>query len=239
MNYRLSLAATCVAACAAAFCVPASANTVTYAFTGIIDVNNTVNPIRTFTSFTGQLSFDAAKPDTAPADSYNGYYPMGGGGYAMQVVFDDGTIFDMDTSTHYRFSVHVALPGIPGGTPDTGRFSIKGDVAGQVDRFVSLDFRKDFATDALPVQAGGFNLATFDEALFSYHGLDEIAPLPGQPAVPSFGAFGHLTSLACTAGCTGPAIALPEPAPWMLMLAGVGAAGYRVRRGKPAAASRR
>jgi hypothetical protein len=228
-----------VAVCAAILCASARTDAAVYAFAGVIDTDNTVNPVRNFRAFSGQFSFDAAAADVAAADPHDGYYPMTGGPYGMQVTFDDGTVFDVDSAAHYTLSVHVPLASIPGQTPDTGRFTVEGDVAGQSNRFMTLYFRKSFASDALPAPNGGFDLGTFDEALFSYHGLPDMAPLPGQVPVPPFGAYGHLTSLACTAGCVGietPLPAVPEPETHALMLAGLGALGWIGRRRRNAGA---
>ena len=176
-----------VAACAAILCASARADAAVYAFAGVIDTNNTVNPIRDFHTFSGQFSFDATATDAAPADPHDGYYPMTGGPYGMQVTFDDGTVFDVDSAAHYTLGVHVPFASIPGQTPDTARFTVEGDVAGQSNRFMTL-YQKAFASDALPAPSGGFDVGYFDEALFSYHGLPDMAPLPGQVPIPPFGA---------------------------------------------------
>ena len=99
---------------------------------------------------------------------------MTGGPYGMNVTFDDGTVFDMDSVAHYFLSVHVPLPSMPGQTPDTGRFTVDGDVAGESNRFMTLTFQKTFSSDALPSPDGGFDVGYFDQALFSYRGLPDV-----------------------------------------------------------------
>ena len=226
MKLKLRLAALC----AAALCPSAFAGTATYSFGGVIDTNNTG---KSLSSFTGVFSFDPAKPDQNPGDDHEGYYPMSGGPWGMQVTFNDGTVFDVDPAVRYGLSVHVPLPSPVGEPPDTGRFIVKGNVAGQSDRFLSLYFLKAFTSDALPAPDGGFDLSTFDAALFNYNGLPSPAPSPGQDPVPEFGAFGHLTSLRCIGDCPGgdvPPPAVPEPATYALLLAGLGAVGWVGRR---------
>lgn len=200
--------------------------------------STTNNTGKGFGSFSGVFSFDAAKPDQNPGDDHEGPYPMNDGPWGMQVTFNDGTVFDVDAAVRYSLSVHVPIPSPGEGTPDTGRFIGKGNVAGQSDRFLSLYFTKAFTTDALPAPDGGFEPSTFDEALFKYSGLPSPAPSPGQPPVVEFGAFGHLTSLRCIGGCPGdevPLPAVPEPATYALLLAGLGAIGWVARRRGPRA----
>lgn len=231
MKLKLRLAALC----AAALCTSAFADTATYSFNGVIDTNNTG---QAFSSFSGVFSFDAAKPDQAPGDDHEGVYPMSGGPWGLQVTFNDGTVFEVDAAVRYSLSVHVPLPSPAEGTPDTGRFIVKGNVAGQDDRFLSLYFTKAFTSDALPAPDGGFDLSTFDEALFNYNGLPSPAPSPGQDPVPAFGAFGHLTALRCIGGCPGgdvPLPAVPEPTTFALLLAGLGVVGWVGRRRGPRA----
>lgn len=220
------------ALCTAALCSSAFAGTATYSFGGVIDINHTG---KAFSSFSGVFSFDAAKPDQDPGDDHEGAYPMSGGPWGMQVTFNDGTVFDVDAAVRYSLSVHVPIPSPSEATPDAGRLIVKGNVAGQSDRFLSLYFTKAFASDALPAPDGGFDLNTFDEALFNYNGLLSPAPSPGQPPVPEFGSFGHLTSLRCIGSCQGgdvPPPAVPEPATYALLLAGLGAIGWLGRRGR-------
>lgn len=225
-----------VAALAATLCTSAFAAPTVYSFSGVIDVNHSDKA--GLATFTGQFSFDRFKPDAAPSDDHEGYYPMGNGPYGMSVLFDNGVAFVVDPNPHYAMSVHVALPTAVGQTPDYGRFDVAGTVLGETDRFISLDFRDAFATDALPWPAGGFDLSSFDASLFSYHGLATPAPLPGEVVPPPFGASGHLTALACIASCG--ALEIPEPEPYALMLPGLGVAliGRRRLRGTPRASTR-
>ena len=223
------------ALCAATLCSSAFADTATYSFGGVIDTNNTG---KSFSSFTGVFSFDPAQPDQNPGDADEGSYPMNGGPWGMQVTFNDGTVFDVDSAFRYGLSVHLPMPAPVGEPPDTGRFILKGNVAGQSVRFLSLYFTKAFTSDALPSPDGGFDLSTFDEALFNYNGLPSPAPSPGQDPLPQFGAFGHLTALRCIGGCPGgevPPTAVPEPGTYALLLAGICAVGWVGRRRGPRA----
>ena len=105
-------------------------------------------------------------------------------------------------------------------------------VDGQVDRFLNLRFLKNFITDALPGSVDQFGLADFDQVLFSYTGLPQAAPGPGEPIIPPFGAYGHLTALSCIDGCVAVELpaAVPEPATIALLFAGMGAIGVITRR---------
>jgi len=98
------------------------------------------------------------------------------------------------------------------------------------DRFISLSFRSNFLTDALPWVDGGFDLSTFDAVSFNYDGLPTFAPLPGEDVPPPFGASGHLTALTCVSGCDGDApLAISEPVPFLLLLVGFSAATWSSR----------
>lgn len=220
-------------AIAALSCHSPIASAAVYSFSGLIDTNHSDHA--NLTSFTGIFSFDPSRPDLAPADANNGYYPMTSSLYGLSVQFLGGTSFQTNPLAGYSFSVHVPAATIPGGTPDHGHFDISGSVLGETNRFLTLNFIKDFVMDALPTGVNGFDLNDFDEALFSYHGLPDIAPLPGQIPVPPFGAYGHLTALACIEGCAVTA-AVPEPGTMALLFAGLAMPGLLFRRRRVVAA---
>lgn len=162
---------------------------------------------------------------------------MDSGVYGLSVAFLGGPTFMTDPAMGYAAAVHVALATVAGQTPDHGHFDLDGSVLGPVDRFMELTFRRDFATDALPGANADLGLADFDQSLFAYHGLAQAAPDPGQPAVPPYGVYGHLTALTCVDGCRGGGgtvpTAVPEPSTVALVFAGLalpGALGWRRRK---------
>ncbi|GEM_PF-2058777 len=212
-------------ACAAAvLCSPSFANTVTYSFSGSIDVNQSDLD---FTRFSGQFSFDSSAPDLVWDDPDSGSFDMSGGLYGMSVTLDTPSYTVLTTTAkRYSMSTHIALQGPIGSPPDIGWMGVHGYVAGSGDtRFLSLRLERPLSSDALYFPPGGFTLADFDKALFIYSGLDVIAGQPGNSA------YGQLDSLSCLSGCVGP---VPEPETYALMLAGLGSLGALMRRRKAA-----
>jgi len=218
-----------IAACAAAaLCSPAFADPVTYTFSGDIEVNHSD---LSFTHFSGQFSFDSDATDLAPGDPNNGYFDMSGGIYGMSVTLDTvpGSVL-ATTPAHYGMTTHLGLAAPVGQPPDYDWMSVHGHVAGSGDtRFLTVSMQRPLSSDALFFPPGGFTLADFDQASFTYSGLPQFV---GEPY---FGAYGKLDTLTCVSGCITPAV--PEPETWALMLAGFGGLGVlRHRRSRRASA---
>lgn len=202
---------------------PAFANTVIYTFSGSVDIN--ASDLGAFSHFSGQFSFDSSAPDLDPGDPNGGSFDMSGGAYGMSVVLDTVPARTLTTTpAHYGVSTHLGLAAPIGQPPDYDSMSIHGHVAGSGDtRFLSIYLQRPLASDALFFPPGGFTLADFDKAEFHYSGLPQFV---GQPF---FGAYGQLDTLHCVEGCT-VAPAVPEPATYALLLAGLGVIGWVGRR---------
>ena len=213
---------------AAMLCAPAFANNVVYTFSGSVDIN--ASDLGAFSHFSGQFSFDSSAPDLDPGDPNNGGFDMSGGAYGMSVVLDTVPARMLTTTpAHYGVSTHLGLPVPLGSPPDYDRMSIHGRVAGSGDtRFLTIYLQRTLASDVLFFPPGGFTLADFDKAEFYYTGLPQFV---GQPF---FGAYGQLDTLSCVEGCA-VTPAVPEPATYALLLAGLGAIGWVGRRRSPRA----
>ena len=206
MKLQHSLLALCATA---ALCSPAFAGSdVTYGYAGVVDSDEADHG---WVAFTGQFTFDRTAIDQI-ADSSSGDYKMSTWPNGMNVVFDGSAAFSFNN--FFDILVSNNLGG-------ADQFGAQAHDAGSSDSLglTLTDFTQTlFASDALPLPAGGLTLAMFGWSEFNYESSGGLLS-------------GHLTSFACSAGCesTVPTPAVPEPGTWALMLGGLFAIGGAAR----------
>jgi hypothetical protein len=198
-----ALALACVA-------VPAVAAPVTYTFEGVVDWDDAE---RGWAAFEGTFSFDSQAVDTI-ADPSTAAYAHIGAPWGMSVSFDGSVTAALSDG------FHVLVSNDLGGSDQFG--ALAQDAAQSQALTLTLwDFTQSlFASDALPLPAGGLQLADFGWSGFSY----ESAAGTLQ---------GTLTQLSCTQGCEGvvvPPPAIPEPGSAWLLAVGLGAMRLARRR---------
>ena len=213
MNLKRQLFAMCTAAM---LCGPVFANNdVVYSYAGAVDSDDTN---RGWVSFTGQFAFNKTSTDQIP-DSVTADYKIAGWPYGMNVVFKDAGNHVTDFSLNDSFDILVAnnLPGL-GNSDQFGTLARNAALTDSLGFTLADLTQTAFASDALPLQAGGLTLGMFDWSQFRYES--------GAGTV-----IGHLTSLSCVSGCDGAVPApVPEPQTYALMLAGLGVVGFVGRR---------
>jgi hypothetical protein len=205
-----AIAALALGSLAAAW--PASAVLVTYQFSGSVDSDEGE---RGWSAFSGSFQFDSELPD-AIADSSTGAYAHAGAPWGMSISFDGGAAITLNDSFHMLVSNDLL------GTDELG--ALASDAAGTNTLSLSLyDFSGTrFASDALPLPAGGLTLADFGWSTLQYESAAGFLQ-------------GRLDSLACTVGCNGvvpPTSPVPEPGTVPLLLAGLGVCSFQLRRSR-------
>lgn len=208
----MTLKSLLLALCAAAVCGPALASNVAiYAYTGIVDDDEAE---RGWSSFTGQFSLDRDAIDQI-ADPSTADYKMSGAPYGMSVVFDGSTAFSFDDTFDILVSNDL------GGTDQFGALAQNAGASDALGLTLYDYTQAIFASDALPLPAGGLTLAMFNWSAFRYES--------GSGAL-----NGHLVSLSCISGCDAVGVLpVPEPDSPALVLTGLGALGVVLRRRRP------
>ena len=212
---RLSTAAALFAgALTAATTPPAAAAPVAYTFAGQVS-DDTAG--RGYTHFSGSFSFDSATPDGI-ADPSTGAYAHSGAPWGLTLQFDALAPFAVQSA----FNVLVSN--------GLGGQDAWGLLAEDADHSISLSLTQLagtlFASDALPLAP--LTLAMFDIATLRWDSADGSLQ-------------GVLSSLSCTAGCTGlgggggggggdtpPAV--PEPGTLPLMAVALALLARQLRR---------
>lgn len=180
----------------------AHAAPVSYAFTGVVDDDEAG---RGYSGFSGNFTYDSAASDGI-ADTSTAAYAHSGVPWGLTLAFDGGAAFTLSGS----FDVLVSN-GLLG-------MDQWGVLAQDALQSVSLSFT-DFAglvfgSDALPLPNGGMTLAAFGDSMLRWES--------GSGALQ-----GHMTTLACSSGCTGgggggggddqpPTNSVPEPSTLLL-----------------------
>jgi len=190
--------------------VPAQAAPVTYDFAGVVDWDDAE---RGWSAFEGTFSFDSAAVDGVP-DPSTAAYAHAGAPWGLSVVFDGSVTVALSDS------FNVLVSNDLGGSDQFG--ALAQDAAQTQALTLTLwDFSQTlFTSDALPLPAGGLQLADFGWSAFSYESASGVLQ-------------GALTSLSCTLGCGGvvePPPAIPEPGSAWLLAMGLGALRLSRRR---------
>lgn len=185
-------------------CAAASADMVSYAFTGSVGHDEAD---RGYQSFAGSFGFDSGAINQIidPSGS-TGSYTGAGPAWAMSLSFDGGPLLDFGSQ-----GVHVNVMNDLGGYDWLGLLGTgsAGTVsAGLYDFTMAL-----FGNAGLPLRDGGYTLADFGWSDFSWE--SGAGTLQGM-----------FTSLTCTAGCSvttpgGGSNTVPEPGSLMLAVSGL------------------
>lgn len=194
----------CSLAALVGLAVPAavSAAPVTYAFTGFVDDDEAA---RGYSGFAGSFIFDSAATD-AIADPGTAAYVHAGAPWGITWAFDGGAAFTVSDS--FNVLVSNDLLGMD-------QWGLLAQDALQSFSMTFLDLTGlVFASDELPLPAGGLTLVAFDTSTLRWE--------TGAGALQ-----GHMATLACTSGCVAgpggggepPPRPLPEPS--TLPLAGL------------------
>lgn len=201
---------------------PAAATPVSYSFAGQVDFDEAE---RGWDRFGGSFRFDSSTPDGI-ADTSTGAYAHAGAPWGMTLDFYAGDVLAQTVTIDALFNVLVGND--LGGEDQFGLLAQDSDPAHAISMTL-YDFSATvFASDALPLPAGGLTLAMFSWSDLHYESSEGAL-------------FGRLDALACTLGCTPdggsgtppppPPPAVPEPGTWALVLGGLAAmTGLRRRR---------
>jgi hypothetical protein len=199
----------------ATVCTPAAADPVTYQYSGEVDSDDAA---RGWVSFSGLFTFESLALDGI-ADPTTGAYASAGAPYGMSVMFNDGTVDSLASSFDVLISNNL------GGWDWFGVLAQNGNASRSLG-LTLIDYTAGlFASDGLPLPAGGLTLANFGSTIFTYESGGGLLQ-------------GHLDAFSCSSGCNiGTVVpAVPEPETWLLMLAGLlGATVQLQRRRGPAA----
>ncbi|HEY1130053.1 MAG TPA: PEP-CTERM sorting domain-containing protein [Roseateles sp.] len=172
---------TCLAAAVLGLaCAVASADMVSYAFTGNVSYDEAD---RGYQGFVGSFSFDrtATNQIVDPSGS-TGSYTGAGAAWSMNLSFDGGAVLDFGSQ-----GFHVNVMNNLGGYDWLGLLGSGGDgtvSAGLYDFTMAL-----FGNAGLPLRDGGYTLADFGWSDFSWESGAGLLQ-------------GMFTSLNCTAGCS-------------------------------------
>jgi len=188
--------------------VAAQASDLSYSFTGVVLDDEAE---RGWTNFSGSFTFSDSVLDGIP-DTSTAAYAHAGAPYGMTVTFD-GT----DTVTINQV-FNILISNNLGGMDELGALA-QNNAHTRALGLTLTDFNQSiFASDALPLPAGGLKLSDFGWSSFYYE-------------APAGRLQGQLTSFACSTGCNvAPPLPVPEPGTWVLLLAGLVGISARVRR---------
>jgi len=185
----------------------AGAAPVTYHYTGVVDDDEAG---RGYLQFAGSFAFDSSASDSI-ADPSTAAYGHAGAPWGLSIAFDGGAPLLIDAS--FNVLVSNDLLG-------SDQWGLLAQDPLQSISITLTDFGGlVFGSDSLPLPGGGLTLASFDSSWLRWE--TDAGALQG-----------HLTSLACSAGCSSgggdPPPIQPVPEPGTLLLVGVGLMSLRV-----------
>ncbi len=199
----------------------ARASPVVYSFAGSVDADSAE---RGWERFSGEFRFDSGASDGI-ADTSTGAYAHAGAPWGMSLSFFAGASLVQTVTLDTLF--HLLLSNDLGGEDQLGLLAQDSDPAHSLSLTLLDTGGTAFASDALPLPAGGLTLALFPWSSLLYESAEGVLQ-------------GRLDALACSLGCepgTGPdpdpnppTPTIPEPSSWALLLAaGLALLGSRAR----------